>query len=67
MKRVSQQARDVIIGARVVDVEIEPEECAFGRCLLNSLLSGVGGFAALGDRPFQGEMLSRSGGGRLLI
>ena len=40
---VAQQSRDVVVGSRVVYVEIEPEKCAAGRCLLDPPLGGASG------------------------
>jgi hypothetical protein len=44
---IDQQPRDIVVGSRVVDVEIEPEKCASGRCLLDLLPGCVGGRAVL--------------------
>ena len=63
VKSVCQQTGDVVIGSWVVDVEIEPEERAFGQSLFNPLLAGAGGLAVLYERPLHGQMLSRSGDG----
>ena len=43
VERVDQQPLDVVVGPRVVEVEIEPEERTSGHCLLDPLLGGVGG------------------------
>ena len=51
---VDQQPRDVVVGPRVVDVEIEPEERASGRCLFDPLPGGVGGLAVLGEGALHG-------------
>ena len=41
VKRVDQQVRHVVVRTGVIDVEIEPEERAFGHRLLDDLWTGV--------------------------
>jgi hypothetical protein len=40
---VDQQPRDIVVGSRVMNVEIEPEKRASGYCLLDPLQGCVGG------------------------
>ena len=44
---VDQQPRDIVVGPRVMNVEIEPEKRASGHCLLDPVRSCVGGYAVL--------------------
>src|ERR1700678_2909483 len=49
MEGAGQQPRDIVVGPRVVQVEVQPEEVTSGEGLLDVLLGGVGVHADLSD------------------
>lgn len=52
MEGAGQQPRDIVVGPRVVQVEVQPEELPSGQGLLDVLPGGVGVLADLLMMPF---------------
>ena len=57
---VDQQSRDIVVGSRVVDVEIEPEKCASGRCLFDPLPGCVRGYSVLRESALHAQGYSHA-------
>src|SRR5271165_2252185 len=62
VERVRQHRRYVVVGPRVVEVEVEPEEPASGDRLVDAALGRVSGLAVFGECPLHRTMFSLSQG-----